>query len=94
MEKPFFDCCDKCKHLIQRIDSLKHSMRILEETLEQKRLSLEVFVTNHVLTELIHHQIRLIEYDQTTMNLIINNLANCYTQYGDHLMNEHEDDGI
>ena len=86
MQEPFTDYCEKCKHLVQRIDSLKHSMRILEETLEEKWRSLEVFINNH-------HQIRLIEFDQTTMNLIINNLANCYTEYGHHLMNEHEDDG-
>ena len=92
MEGPFPDC-DRCRYLLRQIDSLKHSMSILEEILERKRRSLEVFINQHLLTELIHHQIRLIEYDETTMNLIINNLANCYTEYGDHLMNDHEDDG-
>ena len=67
-------------------------MRTLEETLERKRLSLELFIRNGLMTELIHHQIRLIEYDQTTINLIINNLANCYTEYGDHLLNDHDDE--
>ena len=67
-------------------------MRTLEETLERKRLSLELFIRNGLMTELIHHQIRLIEYDQTTINLIINNLANCYTEYEDHLLNDHDDE--
>ena len=66
-------------------------MRTLEETLARKRLSLELFINNGLLTELIHHQIRLIEYDQTTINLIIANLADCYIEYGNHLMNDHDD---
>ena len=93
MQEPFTDCCDRCRHLVQRIDSLKHQIEILGETLERKRLSLEIFISNHLLMELIHHQIRLIEYDETTMNLIVNNLANYYTEYGDHLVNDHKDDG-
>ena len=91
MQEPYPDCV-RCSHLLQRIDSLKHSMQVLGETLERKLLSLEIFITNNLLTELIHHQIRSIEYDETTLNLIINNLANCYTEYGDHLMNDHDDE--
>ena len=85
MQEPFPDCI-RCKHLLQRIDSLKHSIRTLEETLARKRLSLELFINNGLMRKLIHHQIRLIEYDQTTINLIIKNLADCYTEYGNHLM--------
>ena len=68
MQEPFTDSCQKCRDLVLRRDSLKHSMCILEETLERKRRSLEVFINQHLLTEFIHHQIRLIEYDQTTNN--------------------------
>ena len=93
MEEPFTDSCQKCRDLVLRRDSLKHSMRTLEEILERKRRNLEVFINQHLLTELIHHQIRLIEHDQTTMDLITKTLANCYTEYGNHLMNDHEDDG-
>ena len=44
------------------------------------------------MTELIHHQIELIQYDQNTINLLITNLADCYTLYGNHLMNDHDDE--
>ena len=67
-------------------------MRTLEENIERKRLSLELFISNGLMTELIHHQIRLIEYDQTIINLLITNLADCYTLYGNHLMNDHDDE--
>ena len=59
MEEPFPDC-PRCKQLLRRIDSLKNSMRTLEENLEQKQLSLELFISNGLMTELIHHQIKLI----------------------------------
>ena len=68
-------------------------MQLLEESLERKRRNLEVFINQHLLTEWIHHKIRLIEYNQTTLNLLIQNLADCYIEYGNHLMNNHEDDG-
>ena len=66
-------------------------MSTLEENIERKQLSLELFISNGLMIELIHHQIRLIEYDQTTINLLITNLADCYTLYGNHLMNDHDD---
>ena len=71
MDEPFFDSCQTCKRLVLRRDSQKHNMHILEESLERKRRNLEMFINQHLLTEWIHHQIRLIEYNQTTMNLII-----------------------
>ena len=90
MEEPFPDY-HRCKQLLRRIDSLKNSMRTLEENIERKRLSLELFISNGLMIELIHHQIGFIEYDQTTINLLTTNLANCYTLYGNHLMNDHEE---
>ena len=68
-------------------------MRLLEESIERKQRNLEVFINQNLLTEWIHQQIRLIEYNQTTLNIIIQTLADCYTDYGNHLMNDHEDDG-
>ena len=91
MEEPFPDC-PRCKQLLRIIDSLKNSMRTLEENIERKRLSLELFISNGLMKELIHHQIRLIEYDQTTINLLTKNLGDCYTLYGNHLTNDREED--
>ena len=91
MEEPFPDC-PRCKQLLRKIDSLKKSMRTLEENIERKRLSLKLFISNGLMTKLIHHQLRLIEYHQTTINLLTTNLADCYTLYGNHLMNDHEED--
>ena len=91
MDEPFPDC-PRCKQLLRRIDSLKNNMKTLEENIERKQLSLELFISSGLMTKLIHHQIRLIEYDQTTINLLTTNLADCYTLYGNHLMNDHEED--
>ena len=93
MEEPFFDSCQISRRLVLRRDSLKHSMELLEESIKGKQRNLEIFINQHLLTEWIHHQIRLIEYNQTTLNIIIQTLADCYTEYGNHLMNDHEDDG-
>ena len=90
MEEPFPNF-PRCKQLLRRIDSLKTSMKTLEENIERKRLSLELFINKRLMTKLIHHQIRLIEYDQTTINLVTTNLADCYTLYGNNLMNDHDD---
>ena len=68
-------------------------MKLLEESIERKQRNLEVFINQNLFTECIHHEIRLIEYNQTTLNIIIQTLADCYTDYGNHLKNDHEDDG-
>ena len=93
MDEPFFGSCQTCRRLVLRRDSLKHSMELLEESIKRKQRNLEMFINQHLLTEWIHTQIRLIEYNQTTLNIIIQTLADCYTDYGNHLMNDHEDDG-
>ena len=93
MDEPFFDSCQTCRRLVLRRDSLKNSMELLEESIKRKQRNLEMFINQHLLTEWIHTQIRLIEYNQTTLNIIIQTLADCYTEYGNHLMNDHEDDG-
>ena len=49
MEEPFPDCL-RCKQLLRRIDSLKNSMKTLEENIERKRLSLELFISNGLMT--------------------------------------------
>ena len=78
--------------LVLRRDSLKHSMEILEESIRRKQRNLEMFINQNLLTEWIHTQIRLIEYNQTTLNILIQTLADCYTDYGNHLMKENIDD--
>ena len=84
MNEPFFDSCQTCRRLVLRRDSLKNSMRLLEESIERKQRNLEVFINQNLLTEWIHQQIRLIEYNQTTLNIIIQTLADCYSEYGNH----------
>ena len=49
MEEPFPDC-PKYKQLLRKIDSLKNSMRTLEENIERKQLSLELFISNRLMT--------------------------------------------
>ena len=93
MDEPFFDSCQICRRLVLRRDSLKNSMELLEESIKRKQRNLDMFISQNLLTEWIHTQIRLIEYNQTTLNIIIQTLADCYTDYGNHLMNDHEDDG-
>ena len=92
MDEPGFDSCPRCRRLVLRRDSFKHSMQLLEENKRLKQRNLEMFLNQNFLTEWIHIQIRLIEYNQTTLNIIIQTLADCYTEYGNHLMNDHEDD--
>ena len=92
MDEPGFDNCPTCRRLILRRDSLKHSMELLEENIQRKQRNLDLFLNLNLLTEWIHAQIRMIEYNQTTLNIMIQTLANCYTDYGNHLMNEHLND--
>ena len=92
MDEPGFDNCTTCRRLILRRDSLKHSMELLEENIRLKQRNLDMFLTQNMLTEWIHTQIRLIEYNQTTLNILIRTLADCYTDYGNHIMNEHLND--
>ena len=87
-----FDSCQTCRRLVQRRDSLKHSMQLLEENIRLKQRNLEMFLNLNLLTEWIHTQIRLIEYNQTTLNILTRTLADCYTEYGNHLMNDHENE--
>ena len=49
MEEPFPDC-PRCKQLLRRIDSLKTNMKTLEENIERKQLSLELFINNGLMT--------------------------------------------
>ena len=92
MDEPGFNTCQTFRRLVLRRDSLKHSMELLEESIKRKQRNLEMFLNQNLLTEWIHTQIRLIEYNQTTLNILIQTLANCYTDYGNHLMNDHEDE--
>ena len=92
MNDPGFDSCSTCRRLVLRRDSLKHSMELLEESIKRKQRNLDMFLNQNLFTEWIHTQIRLIEYNQTTLNILIQTLADCYTEYGNHLMNDHEDE--
>ena len=92
MQDPGFDSCQTCRRLVLRRDSLKHSMQLLEENIRLKQRNLEMFLNQNLLTEWIYTQIRLIEYNQTTLRILTQTLADCYTEYGNHLMNNHEDE--
>ena len=37
MDEPGFDNCPTCRRLILRRDSLKHSMELLEESIQRKQ---------------------------------------------------------
>ena len=67
-------------------------MELLEESIQRKQRNLEMFLNLNLLTEWIHAQIRMIEYNQTTLNILIRTLADCYTDYGNQIMNEHLND--
>ena len=92
MNDPGFDSCPTCRRLVLRRDSLKHNMELLEESIKRKQRNLDMFLNQNLLTEWIHTQIRLIEYNQTTLNILIQTLADCCTKYGNHLINDHEDE--
>ena len=92
MNDPGFDSCPTCRRLVLRRDSLKHSMELLEESIKRKQRNLDMFLNQNLLTEWIHTQIRLIEYNQTTLNILIQTLDDCYTEYGNHLINDQEDE--
>ena len=44
MNEPGFDNCSTCRRLILRRDSLKHSMELLEESIQRKQRNLEMFI--------------------------------------------------
>ena len=77
MNDPGFDSCPTCRRLVLRRDSLKQSMELLEESIKRKQRNLDMFLNKNLLTEWINTQIRLIEYNQTTLNILIQTLADC-----------------
>ena len=77
MNDPGFDICPTCRRLVLRRDSLKHSMELLEKSIKRKQRNLDMFLNQNLLTEWIHTQIRLIEYNQTTLNILIQTLVDC-----------------
>ena len=44
------------------------------------------------MTEVIHHRLRIIELERLTINRLMIYLASKYSAYGDHLINDHDDD--
>ena len=91
MEESFTECL-QCKHLLTTIDSMKHTLKRLEQSLEQKQQRLNIFILNGIMTEVIHHQLRIIELEELTINRLMTDLASKYSVYGDHLINDHDDD--
>ena len=91
MEEPFIECL-QCKHLLTTIDSMKHALKGLEQSLEQKQQILNIFILNGIMTEVIHHRLRIIELERLTINRLMIYLASKYSAYGDHLINDHDDD--
>ena len=51
MDEPGFENCPTCRRLILRRDSLKHSMGLLEESIQRKQRNLEMFLNLNLLTE-------------------------------------------
>ena len=44
------------------------------------------------MTEVIHHQLRIIELERLTTNKLMIDLASKYSAYSDQLINDHDDD--
>ena len=44
------------------------------------------------MTEVIYHQLRIIELERLTINRLMIDLASKYSAYGYHLINDHDDD--
>ena len=91
MEEPYPNCL-QCKHLLNHIDSMKHTLRTLEQSLEVKQERLNSLMSYGIMTEEIYHQIRLVAFDRSIINRLMTYLASKYTAYGDHLVNDHEED--
>ena len=91
MEEPFTECL-QCKHLSTTIDSMKHTLKRLEQSLEHNQQRLNIFIVNGIMTEVIHHQLRIIELERLTTNRLMIDLASKYSAYGDHLINDDDDD--
>ena len=70
MEEPFPNCLH-CKHLLNHIDFMKQTLRMLEQSLETKQERLNIFILNGLMTEAIHHQIRLIEFDRLSIHRLM-----------------------
>ena len=91
MEEPFTECL-QCKHLLTTVDSMKHTLKRLEQSLEQKQQRLNIFILDGIMTEVIHHQLRIIELERLTTNKLMIDLASKYSAYSDQLINDHDDD--
>ena len=84
MEEPFTECL-QCKHLLTTIYSKKHTLKRLEQRFN-------IFILNGIMTEEIHHQLRIIELVRLKINRLMIDLASKYSAYGDHLIKDYDDD--
>ena len=91
MEEPYPNCL-QCKHLLNHIDSMKHTLRSLEQILELKQERLNTLMSYGIMTEAIYHQIRLVAIDRSIIDRLMTELASKYTEYGDHLLYDHNDE--
>ena len=91
MEEPYLNCL-QCKHLLNTIDYMKYTLRILEQRLEKTQERLDIFILNGIMTEVIRHQVRLIKFERVTIDRLLTDLASKYTSCGDHLVNDHDEE--
>ena len=72
--------CLQCKHLLNHIDSMKHTLSTLEQSLEVKQESLNTLMSYGIMTEAIYHQIRLVAFVRSIINRLMAELASKYTE--------------
>ena len=83
--------CEQCRNYIETINLVKITLQTFERNLENKQNRLNYLMFVGVVTEVIRQRLDDIEQDRIRLDGMIRTLASIYTNYGDHLMNDHDD---
>ena len=84
--------CEQCRNYIETINLLKNTLQTFERNLENKQNRLNYLMFARVVTKVIRQRLDEIKQDRIRLDKMIRTLASIYTNYGDHLMNYHDDE--
>ena len=83
--------CEKCRNYIETINLVKNTLQTFERNLKNQQNRLNYLMFAGVVKEVICQRLDEIEQDRSRLDEMIRTLASIYTNYGDHLMNDHDD---
>ena len=84
--------CEQCRNYIETINLVKNTLQTFEINLENKQNRLNYLMFTGVVTKVIRQRLDEIEQDRIRLDGMIRTLDSIYTNYEDHLMNDHDDE--